>query len=100
MDPVQTQKMLQEFAKETGKMEMTEEMMSDAVGDALDDDEIEGETDDLTSQILDEIGIDMEAQMAPAPKTKLATKARVEEAQSSNSGEIDELERRLAALKS
>jgi charged multivesicular body protein 2B len=38
-------------------------MISDSIDGALDDDELEDETDDLTNQVLDEIGIDVAAQV-------------------------------------
>lgn len=47
------------------------EMVSDSIEDALDLDDLEEETDDLTNQVLDEIGVDTAAQLASAPKTRL-----------------------------
>jgi hypothetical protein len=39
------------------------EMVSDSLEDALDSDDLEEETDDLTNQVLDEIGVDTAAQV-------------------------------------
>jgi hypothetical protein len=38
-------------------------MVSDSIEDALDSDDLEEETDDLTNQVLDEIGVDTAAQV-------------------------------------
>ncbi|GMN49007.1 hypothetical protein TIFTF001_018173 [Ficus carica] len=72
------------------------EMMSDTIDDALDDDEAEEETDELTNQVLDEIGVDIASQLSAAPKGRIATKNATEDASSSG---LDELEKRLAALR-
>ncbi|GAY40298.1 hypothetical protein CUMW_050840 [Citrus unshiu] len=71
------------------------EMMSDTIDDALDNDEAEEETEELTNQVLDEIGVDVASQLSAAPKGKIASK-NTEDASSSG---IDELEKRLAALR-
>lgn len=42
---------------------MQGEMVSDSIDDALDGDDLEEETDDLTNQVLDEIGVDTAAQV-------------------------------------
>ncbi|KAL2540664.1 Vacuolar protein sorting-associated protein [Abeliophyllum distichum] len=71
------------------------EMMSDAIDDALDNDEAEDETEELTNQVLDEIGVDIASQLSAAPKGKIAGK-NTEDVGSSG---IDELEKRMAALR-
>lgn len=54
------QKIMQEFERQNEKMEMVSEVMGDAIDDdALEGDEEEEETEELVSQVLDEIGIDM-----------------------------------------
>ncbi|KAH0664771.1 hypothetical protein KY285_025977 [Solanum tuberosum] len=95
MDPAKQAKVMQDFQRQSAQLDMTTEMMSDAIDDAIDDDEAEEETEDLTNQILDEIGIDVASQLSVAPKGKIAGKMTEE---SSSSG-IDELEKRLAALR-
>ncbi|KAG4928153.1 hypothetical protein JHK85_054639 [Glycine max] len=71
------------------------EMMSDAIDDALDNDEAKEETEELTNQVLDEIGVDVASQLSAAPKGRVATK----NAENVSSSGIDELEKRLAALR-
>ncbi|XP_042048491.1 vacuolar protein sorting-associated protein 2 homolog 3-like isoform X2 [Salvia splendens] len=95
MDPAKQMKVMQEFQKQSAQMDMTTEMMSDAIDDVLDDDEAEDDTEDLTNQVLDEIGVDVASQLSAAPKGKIAGR-NAEEADSSR---MDELEKRLAALR-
>ncbi|KAK4408159.1 Vacuolar protein sorting-associated protein 23 [Sesamum angolense] len=96
MAPAKQAKVIQEFQKQSAQMDMTTEMMSDAIDDALDDDEAEDETEELTNQVLDEIGVDVASQLSAAPKGKIAGSKNTEDASSSS---IDDLEKRLAALR-
>ncbi|VFR00582.1 unnamed protein product [Cuscuta campestris] len=96
MAPAKQAKVIQDFQKQSAHMDMITEMMSDAIDDALDNDEAEDETEELTNQVLDEIGVDIASQLSTAPKGKIAGKKTEE---SSGSSGIDELEKRLAALK-
>ncbi|XP_047980310.1 vacuolar protein sorting-associated protein 2 homolog 3-like [Salvia hispanica] len=95
MAPAKQAKVIQEFQRQSAQMDMTTEMMSDAIDDALDNDEAEDETEELTNLVLDEIGVDVASQLSSAPKGKIAGK-NTEGASSSN---VDELEKRLAALR-
>ncbi|WJX84387.1 hypothetical protein P8452_66968 [Trifolium repens] len=96
MNPSKQAKVMQEFQKQSAQMDMTTEMMSDVIDDALDDDEAEEETEELTNQVLDEIGVDIASQLSAAPKGRVATKNNTENVGSSG---IDDLEKRLAALR-
>lgn len=96
MEPAKQAKVVQEFQRQSAQMDMTTEMMSDSIDDALDDDDAEEETDELTNQVLDEIGIDIAAQLSSAPKGKLSNK----NAHSIGSSDVDDLEQRMAALRS
>ncbi|KAL0799321.1 hypothetical protein Bca101_054496 [Brassica carinata] len=79
------------------------EMMSEAIDETLDKDEAEEETEDLTNQVLDEIGVGVASQLSSAPKGRIATKAAAPTTVSNNndsgSTEVDDLERRLASLR-
>jgi len=66
------QKILMEFEKQNERMEMTSEMMGDAVDDAMEGEGEEDETDELISQVLDEIGIGTSAQLVSAPEMQVA----------------------------
>ncbi|XP_021360906.1 charged multivesicular body protein 2b-like isoform X2 [Mizuhopecten yessoensis] len=93
MDPVKTAKTMQDFTKESMKMEMSEEMINDTLDDILGESGDEEESDAIVSQVLDEIGIDMSGKLADAP----IHRGKVGEASGSNA-EAD-IERQLAALK-
>lgn len=54
---------MREFAKETEKMNMQGEMMNDAM-DAMGDGQTEAEADEVYNQILGEIGMSTNADMA------------------------------------
>ncbi|KAM0827565.1 hypothetical protein ACQ4PT_068125 [Festuca glaucescens] len=95
MDPAKQMKVMQEFQKQSAQMDMTNEMMSDSIDNILDDDQAEEETDELANQVLDEIGVDVASQLSSAPKGRIAGKKAVAD----DSSELDELEKRLAALK-
>ncbi|KAJ8899376.1 hypothetical protein K2173_018350 [Erythroxylum novogranatense] len=95
MAPAKQMKVVREFQQQSAQMDMTTEMMSDAIDEALDNDEAEEETDELTNQVLDEIGVDVASQLSSAPKGKIAGKNKEDV---SSSG-VDELEKRLAALR-
>ncbi|XP_024519101.1 vacuolar protein sorting-associated protein 2 homolog 3 isoform X2 [Selaginella moellendorffii] len=91
MEPSKQAKVMQEFQRQSAKMDMTTEMMSDSIDDALDNDDAEEETDELTNQI----GVDIAAQLSSAPRGK-ASKTR---SQTLGSSGVDDLEQRLAALR-
>ncbi|CAL9175358.1 vacuolar protein sorting-associated protein 2 homolog 3-like [Musa acuminata AAA Group] len=95
MAPAKQIKVMQEFQRQSAQMDMTSEMMSDSVDDVLDNEEAEDEIEDLTSQVLDEIGVDVASQLSSAPKGRIAGK----NVGSAESSKVDELEKRLAALK-
>ncbi|NP_001148635.1 Vacuolar protein sorting-associated protein 2 homolog 3 [Zea mays] len=95
MEPTKQMKIMQEFQKQSAQMDMTNEMMSDSIDDVLDDDQAEEETEELANQVLDEIGVDIASQLSSAPKGKIAGK----KVQVDGSSELEELEKRLAALK-
>ncbi|KAJ3682351.1 hypothetical protein LUZ60_014924 [Juncus effusus] len=97
MDPAKQMKVMQEFQKQSTMMDNTTEMMSDTLDSVLDDDAAEDESEELTNQVLDEIGIDVASQMSSAPKGRVAgKKVQVDD----DSWEDEDLEKRLAALKS
>ncbi|XP_010265005.1 PREDICTED: vacuolar protein sorting-associated protein 2 homolog 3-like [Nelumbo nucifera] len=95
MEPAKQVKVMQEFQRQSAQLDMTTEMMSDTIDDTLDNDEAEEETEELTNQVLDEIGVDIASQLSAAPKGRVAGKKTVDV----GSSDVDELERRLAALR-
>ncbi|XP_018331258.1 charged multivesicular body protein 2a [Agrilus planipennis] len=65
----QIQRILQEFEKQSEIMDMKEEMMNDAIDDAMADDEDEEESDAIVSQVLDELGLQLNDQLSGLPQT-------------------------------
>ncbi|KFD70564.1 hypothetical protein M514_17357 [Trichuris suis] len=65
----QIQKIMTEFERQSDLMDMKEEMMSDAIDDAMADEGDEEETDAVVSQILDELGIQMNEELTRLPST-------------------------------
>ncbi|MED6206831.1 hypothetical protein PIB30_030392 [Stylosanthes scabra] len=95
MAPAKQAKVIQDFQRQSAQMDMTSEMMSDTIDDALDNDEAEEETEELTNQVLDEIGVDVASQLSAAPKGRVRTK----NTENVSSSGVDDLEKRLAALR-
>ncbi|KAJ8620774.1 vacuolar protein sorting-associated protein 2 1 [Cinnamomum micranthum f. kanehirae] len=100
------QKIMQEFEMQNERMEMVSEVMGDAIDDALGGDEEEEETEELVNQVLDEIGIDINAQLVKAPSSAVAvpaaatTKLAQPETAGSEDGGIDhDLQARLDNLR-
>ncbi|XP_043091841.1 charged multivesicular body protein 2b [Puntigrus tetrazona] len=96
MDPKKTMQTLQNFQKETAKMDMTEEMMNDTLDEIFEDSGDEEESQDIVNQVLDEIGIEISGKMAHAPT---AGRKQPSAATSKADGISDEeIERQLKAL--
>ena len=57
------QKIMMEFEKQSEMMDMKEEMMNDAIDDAMEDADDEDETDEIVNKVLEEIGINLDAQV-------------------------------------
>ncbi|KAK6626364.1 Charged multivesicular body protein 2A [Polyplax serrata] len=73
----QIQKIMQEFEKQSEIMEMKEEIINDAMDDAMEGDDDEEETEAIVSQVLDELGLQMNDQLSGLPQAggSLATPA-------------------------
>lgn len=86
MDPKKLGKTMAEFAKQNEMANMKEEMMNDALADAFDESDVEEEADNVTDQVLAELGIEMDQKMvgldAPSkvPPTKEGAATEEEEA--------------------
>jgi len=63
----QIQKIMQEFEKQSEIMDMKEEMMSDAIDDAMADEGDEEESEQIVTQVLDELGIQMTDELSKLP---------------------------------
>lgn len=78
VDTKEINKIMNEFARQNETMAVREEMMDDALADAFDNEELDAEADNVTNQVLAELGVEMDSKMvglsAPskAPPTKEA----------------------------
>jgi len=74
------QRIMNEFEKESAAMDMKEEMMADAVDDVMEDEEEdeEQEGDKILKEVLDEIGVGLQQQLAEAPTSDLSPAVRNE----------------------
>lgn len=94
MKPEQIAATVNAFSKENMKMEMTDEMINDTLDEMLTESGDEEESDNIVTQVLDEIGIEISGKMAGAP---LPEKGRVGE--KSKGLTDDEIVAQLAKLK-
>ncbi|EIM22026.1 Snf7-domain-containing protein [Wallemia mellicola] len=69
----QITRIMNEFERESSSMDMKEEMMSDAVDDVMEDDQGEEEEEKIVGQVLDEIGVTLNQQLADTPDTLAQT---------------------------
>ncbi|GJP84886.1 hypothetical protein CLOP_g14932 [Closterium sp. NIES-67] len=105
MDVASAARMAADFQRESAKMDHVQDMVGGALDDALDSSDTEEEADDITNQILDEIGIDTSAQLSSVPAKRLpaaaAAQGETSRAQAAwQEEEEDDLQRRFAALHS
>merc|ERR1712152_70028 len=61
------QKIMMEFEKQSEIMDMGGEMMEDAIDDVMGDEEDEEESDAIVSQVLDELGLQMNDKLSDVP---------------------------------
>lgn len=67
LKPEQIAATMNNFSKESMKMDMTDEMINDSLDDIMNDSGDEQETDDVVNRVLDEIGIEISGKMSKAP---------------------------------
>ena len=74
MDMNKTNKIMVDFQRENERLAVKEEMMDDVLMEAFDADGVEEEADQITNQVLAELGVELDGQMVglDAPQSKLA----------------------------
>jgi hypothetical protein len=99
MNPAETAKIMAEFTRENERLVVKEEMMNDALIDAFDNDELEEEADEVTAQVLAELGVEMDSKMVglDAPNARPQTELTNEEQEALDSA-LPDLKARLNAL--
>ena len=99
MDIKATTKIMTEFQRENERMAVKEEMMDDMLTDAFDTEGVEEEADQVTSQVLAELGVELDQQMVGiiAPQNKPEAEMTSEE-QEAIDDVLPDLKARLNAL--
>jgi len=102
MDATAMQKTMNEFMRQNEIATMKEEMMDDALVDAFDNDEVNEEAEDITNQVLSELGVELDGQMvgldAPMKKPLGQQDAASQEEVDALAESLPELRARLDAL--
>jgi len=101
MNVKETMKVLQEFTKETERMEVKQELMDDALMDAFDNEDVEEEAEQVTNQVLAELGVEMDSKMVGlnAPSNSLQAQEKMSnEEQEALDALLPDLKSRLDAL--
>lgn len=97
MDPHKTLKTMLDFQKENLKMGMTEDMINNTLDEIFEESGDEEESQDIVTQVLDQIGIEISGKMSRAPA---AGKSPLHSSKTKNNPPIsdEEIERQLKAL--
>lgn len=76
MNVKETTKIMQQFQKENERLAVKEEMMDEALMDAFDSEGVEEEAEQVTAQVLAELGVEMDSKMVGlnAPSSNLPAK--------------------------
>ncbi|CAH6719178.1 DOA4-independent degradation protein 4 [[Candida] jaroonii] len=102
MNLPQLSRIAQEFQKENDLMDQKQEFMDDAIDDAMEfeDDELgeEDQIDEILGKVLDEIGVDLNANLKDTP-TGLPTQETENRVAQAIGGDEDDLQARLDSLK-
>lgn len=101
MDVKATSKIMGDFQRENEKMALKEEMMDDALMDAFDSEGVDEEAENITNQVLAELGVELDGKMVglDAPKTKLQAESQLsKEEQDALDDILPDLKARLNAL--
>lgn len=102
MNIKETTKILQEFQRENEKLEVKQEMMDDALMDAFDNEDVEEEAEQITNQVLAELGVEMDSKMvglnAPSNTVQVSEPTMSNEEQEALDAILPDLKSRLDAL--
>jgi Snf7 len=97
MDVKATTKIMQDFQRENERLDIKQEMMDDALIDAFDTEDVEEEAEQVTNQVLAELGVELDFKMvglnAPSKQPELS----IEEQEALDSV-LPDLKARLNAL--
>jgi hypothetical protein len=99
MSAQETAKIMAQFQMENEKLQVKEEMMNDALAEAFDNDEMEEEADNVTNQVLAELGVELDSKFGGlnTPMGRPQNELSMEEQQALDSV-LPDLKARLDAL--
>jgi hypothetical protein len=99
VDSTEMAKIMNQFQRENEVMAVRQEMMDDALTDAFDADGVEEEADEVTNQVLAELGVEMDSKMVglSAPSAQPANAAATAE-EEALADALPDLKARLDAL--
>jgi Snf7 len=99
MSAQETAKIMAQFQMENEKLQVKEEMMNDALAEAFDNDEMEEEADNVTNQVLAELGVELDSKFGGlnTPMGRPQNELSIEEQQALDSV-LPDLKARLDAL--
>jgi len=98
MNPTEMTKIMNEFTKQNEIAGIREEMMDDALTDAFDTDGVEEEAEEVTNQVLAELGVELDGQMVGLDAPKAKPVGEEAEAEAALNDALPSLESRLNAL--
>ncbi|GJQ72088.1 hypothetical protein Trydic_g3185 [Trypoxylus dichotomus] len=97
LKPEQVAATVNAFGQASMKMDMTEEMINDSLDDILNESGDEEESDNIVTQVLDEIGIEISGKVSEAPAPE---KGKLGEASKSKQLTDDDILEQLSKLRS
>jgi division protein CdvB (Snf7/Vps24/ESCRT-III family) len=100
MDPAQTAKIMAAFTRENERLTFKEEMMNDALIDAFDTEELDEQADEVTNQVLAELGVEFDSKLVglEAPSKTPQGEQLSQEEQDALDSALPDLKARLNAL--
>jgi division protein CdvB (Snf7/Vps24/ESCRT-III family) len=96
MDIKETTRIMQEFTRENERLQVKQELMDEALIDAFDNDEVEEEAEQLTNQVLAELGVEMDSRLVGLDAPMI--KPLAEDPNALSQEEVDALESVLPDL--
>jgi len=100
IDSKETMKIMAEFTRQNETLQVKEEMMNDALIDAFDNEDLDAEADEVTNQVLAELGVELDSQLVGinAPSKKPQQAELSPEEQEALDSALPDLKARLDAL--
>jgi len=98
VDSKEMAKIMNQFQRENEVMAVREEMMDDALADAFEEEGLEGEADEITGQVLAELGIELDGKFVGLEATGALPVQQQQQQVVEEEDGVDDLKARLDAL--